>query len=398
MLTLDKIYHAHYILKDVARKTDLIPAFKLKPGKEVWLKTENLQNTGSFKLRGAYYRISQLSDEEKAKGVIACSAGNHAQGVALAAQKNGIPAVICLPEGAPISKVEATKSYGSEVCLVPGVYDDAYEKAMELKEERGMTFIHPFNDELVIAGQGTIGLEILDQIEDADTVVVPIGGGGLASGVAFAIKSLRPDIRVYGVQAAGAPSMAKSLAEERIVCLEEVKTIADGIKVKEPGDNTYDLCSRYLDGIVTVNDDEIATAILALIEQHKLITEGAGAVPVAAVMFDRLPEDCKKIVCVLSGGNIDVTILSKVIERGLLKSGRSDLLAIQLEDQPGQLAQVSSLLASLGANVVSVFYEKASEGASITDCVLRISIETRDFNHIEEVRNSLKEHGFHLIG
>lgn len=398
MLTLDKIYHAHYILKDVARKTDLIPAFKLKPGKEVWLKTENLQNTGSFKLRGAYYRISQLSDEEKAKGVIACSAGNHAQGVALAAQKNGIPAVICLPEGAPISKVEATKSYGSEVCLVPGVYDDAYEKAMELKEERGMTFIHPFNDELVIAGQGTIGLEILDQIEDADTVVVPIGGGGLASGVAFAIKSLRPDIRVYGVQAAGAPSMAKSLAEERIVCLEEVKTIADGIKVKEPGDNTYDLCSRYLDGIVTVNDDEIATAILALIEQHKLITEGAGAVPVAAVLFDRLPEDCKKIVCVLSGGNIDVTILSKVIERGLLKSGRSDLLAIQLEDQPGQLAQVSSLLASLGANVVSVFYEKASEGASITDCVLRISIETRDFNHIEEVRNSLKEHGFHLIG
>ncbi len=398
MLTLDKIYHAHYILKDVARKTDLIPAFKLKPGKEVWLKTENLQNTGSFKLRGAYYRISQLSDEEKAKGVIACSAGNHAQGVALAAQKNGIPAVICLPEGAPISKVEATKSYGSEVCLVPGVYDDTYEKAMELKEERGMTFIHPFNDELVIAGQGTIGLEILDQIEDADTVVVPIGGGGLASGVAFAIKSLRPDIRVYGVQAAGAPSMAKSLAEERIVCLEEVKTIADGIKVKEPGDNTYDLCSRYLDGIVTVNDDEIATAILALIEQHKLITEGAGAVPVAAVMFDRLPEDCKKIVCVLSGGNIDVTILSKVIERGLLKSGRSDLLAIQLEDQPGQLAQVSSLLASLGANVVSVFYEKASEGASITDCVLRISIETRDFNHIEEVRNSLKEHGFHLIG
>lgn len=249
MLTLDKIYHAHYILKDVARKTDLIPAFKLKPGKEVWLKTENLQNTGSFKLRGAYYRISQLSDEEKAKGVIACSAGNHAQGVALAAQKNGIPAVICLPEGAPISKVEATKSYGSEVCLVPGVYDDAYEKAMELKEERGMTFIHPFNDELVIAGQGTIGLEILDQIEDADTVVVPIGGGGLASGVAFAIKSLRPDIRVYGVQAAGAPSMAKSLAEERIVCLEEVKTIADGIKVKEPGDNTYDLCSRYLMGL-----------------------------------------------------------------------------------------------------------------------------------------------------
>ncbi len=397
MLTLDKIYHARYILRDVARETDLILAPGIKPGKNVYLKTENLQNTGSFKLRGAYYKISQLSDEEKSHGVIACSAGNHAQGVALAATANGIDSVICLPEGAPISKVEATKKYGAQVCLVPGVYDDAYNRALELRDEKGYTFIHPFNDEMVIAGQGTIGLEILDQLDKAQAVVVPIGGGGLASGIAFAVKSLRPDIKVYGVQAEGAASMAASLNEERVVCLEEVTTIADGIKVKEPGDNTFALCREYLDGIVTVSDDEIATAILTLIEQQKLIAEGAGAVSVAAVMFDKLPEDLDNIVCVVSGGNIDVTILSKVIERGLMKSGRSDTLAIQLEDRPGQLQAVSGILASLNANVVSVFYEKASEGSSITACVLRINIETRDAAHIAQVRQTLAEKGFTVL-
>ena len=397
MLTLDKIYHARYILRDVARETDLILAPGIKPGKNVYLKTENLQNTGSFKLRGAYYKISQLSDEEKSHGVIACSAGNHAQGVALAATANGIDSVICLPEGAPISKVEATKKYGAQVCLVPGVYDDAYNRALELRDEKGYTFIHPFNDEMVIAGQGTIGLEILDQLDKAQAVVVPIGGGGLVSGIAFAVKSLRPDIKVYGVQAEGAASMAASLNEERVVCLEEVTTIADGIKVKEPGDNTFALCREYLDGIVTVSDDEIATAILTLIEQQKLIAEGAGAVSVAAVMFDKLPEDLDNIVCVVSGGNIDVTILSKVIERGLMKSGRSDTLAIQLEDRPGQLQAVSGILASLNANVVSVFYEKASEGSSITACVLRINIETRDAAHIAQVRQTLAEKGFTVL-
>ncbi len=397
MLTLDKIYHARYILKDTARMTDLIYAPKIKKGLNVYLKTENLQNTGSFKLRGAYYKISQLTEEEKSHGVVACSAGNHAQGVALAAKQAKIPAIICLPEGAPISKVEATRSYGADVRLVPGVYDDTYGEALRLESEHGYTFIHPFNDELVIAGQGTIGLEILDQIEDADAVVVPVGGGGLISGVAYAIKQLRPDIKVYGVQSEGAASMAASLNEEKIVCLDEVITIADGIKVKEPGDNTFSLVRDYVDDIVTVNDDEIATAILTLIEQHKLITEGAGAVPVAAVMFDKIPAEHKNVVCVLSGGNIDVTILSKVIERGLMKSGRSDTLVIRLEDKPGQLSQVSTLLASLGANVDSVFYEKASEGTSITDCVLRINVETRNHEHIGFIRDALKEQGFMLL-
>lgn len=397
MLSLETIYHAKYVLKDIIRQTDLIPAPKIKSGVNVYLKTENLQHTGSFKIRGASYKISQLSEEEKRHGVIACSAGNHAQGVALAAQKCNIPAVICLPEGAPISKVEATRAYGAEVVLVPGVYDDAYAKAISLRDEKGYTFIHPFNDELVIAGQGTIGLEILDQLDNVDAVVVPIGGGGLISGVAYAIKTLRPDVKVYGVQSAGAPSMLNSLEHEQITCLEHVQTIADGIKVKEPGDHTFDLCRQYVDQIVTVTDDEVAGAILKLIETQKLITEGAGAVSVAAVMYDKIPVEGKNVVCILSGGNIDVTILSKVIERGLLKAGRSDTLAIQLEDRPGQLAKVSKLLASLNANVVSVFYDKASEGSSITDCVLRINIETRDADHIREVHQALAENGFSLL-
>lgn len=397
MLTLDKIYHASYVLKDVARKTDVLYAPKINPDANVYLKTENLQNTGSFKLRGAYYKISSLSEEEKKHGVIACSAGNHAQGVAFAATKNRIPSVICLPDGAPISKVEATKGYGAQVVLVPGVYDDAYNKALELQKEKGYTFIHPFDDEDVIAGQGTIGLEILSQLPQADAVVVPVGGGGLISGIAFAIKSLNPKIKVYGVQAEGAASMVESLKEEEIVQLERVNTIADGIKVKEPGNHTFDLCQKYVDDIVTVSDDEVAGAILSLIENQKLITEGAGAVSVAAVMFNKLPVKGKNVVCVLSGGNIDVTILSKVIERGLLKSGRSDTLVIQLEDKPGQLQGVSAIIAKYGANVTSVNYEKASEGSNITDCVLRINLETRNFEHILAVRQGLEQAGFKLI-
>ena len=266
MLTLDKVYHAKHVLKEVLRPTQVISAPKINPKGNVFLKTENLQITGSFKVRGAYYKISQLTEEEKSHGVIACSAGNHAQGVALAAQKNGIKAVICLPDGAPISKVEATRSYGAEICLVEGVYDDAYNKAIQLKEENNYTFIHPFDDENVIAGQGTIGLELIEQVPDLDAVVVPVGGGGLISGVAFALKSLNPNIKVYGVQASGAPSMVESLAENKIKCLDSVSTIADGIKVKEPGEHTFEYCKKYVDDIVTVTDDEVSSAILALIE------------------------------------------------------------------------------------------------------------------------------------
>ena len=397
MLTLDKVYHASYVLKEVIRNTDVISAPKIRSGCNLYLKTENLQVTGSFKVRGAYYKISQLSEEEKKRGVIACSAGNHAQGVALAATKSGISSLICLPDGAPISKVEATKSYGAQVCLVKGVYDDAYNRALQLKEECGYTFIHPFNDPDVIAGQGTIGLEILDQIKDLDAVVVPIGGGGLISGVAFAIKSLRPDIKVYGVQATGAPSMLNSVAHSRIERLDSVSTIADGIAVKQPGDLTFELCQKYVDEIVSVNDDEISTAILALIEQHKMIAEGAGAVAVAAVMFDKVPVQGKNVCALVSGGNIDVTILSRVIKRGLLMTGRNHAMSIELPDKPGQLAHVSAIISSLGANVIAVHHERSNEGSDVTGCFLRVEIETRNFDHIQQIRNRLTSEGFKLF-
>ena len=397
MLTLDKIYQASFVLKDVVRKTSLQPAPSINPKAEVYLKTENLQLTGSFKVRGAGFKISQLSSEEKAKGVIACSAGNHAQGVALAAQKYGIKAVICLPDGAPISKVEATKSYGAEVVMVPGVYDDAYNHALKLRDEMGYTFVHPFDDEEVIAGQGTIGLEILNELENIDAVVVPIGGGGLISGIAYAIKHLSPKTKVYGVQAEGAASMFKAIKEGKRGKLSSISTFADGIAVKEPGENTFAVCSKYVDEIVTVSEDETSSAILALIEQHKMIAEGAGAVAVAAVMFNKLPVANKRVVCVVSGGNIDVTILSRVIERGLLTSGRTCNLCIELMDKPGQLREVSTIFAELGANVISVHHERASEKMNINGCFLRIVLETKNYEHIAQVKHALVEAGFRIV-
>ncbi len=397
MLQISEIFNAAAVLKGVARKTSLIPAPKVNPDAEVFLKTENLQLTGSFKLRGAYYKISQLSDQEKAKGVIACSAGNHAQGVALGAQRNGINAVICLPAGAPISKVEATRSYGAEVCLVPGVYDDAYARAIELQKEHGYTFVHPFDDPKVIAGQGTIGLEVLEQMPDVEAVVVPIGGGGLISGVAFAIKTLRPEIKVYGVQSSGAPSMAASLQEGHIARLGEVSTIADGIAVKEPGVNTFEMCNRYVDEVVTVSDDEIAAAILALIEQQKIVSEGAGAVSVAAVMYNKVPVKGKKVVCLVSGGNIDVNTLSRVITRGLSKSGRNYTFSIDLADKPGQLSGVCNVIADAGGNIISVSHERINTSAEINGCTIRIELETRDTSHIASIREALAEKGYKVL-
>ena len=396
MITLDKIYHASYVLQNVIRRTDLISAPKINPGSNIFLKPENLQLTGSFKIRGAYCKISQLSDEEKAKGVVACSAGNHAQGVALGAAKNNIKSIICLPDCAPISKVEATRSYGAEICMVEGVYDDAYQKALQLKEEKGYTFIHPFDDEAVIAGQGTIGLELINQLSNIDAVIVPIGGGGLISGVAYAIKSLNPNIKIYGVQSSGAPSMYNSINHGKIERLAEVSTIADGISVKEPGVNTFDICSKYVDDIVTVTDDEVSSAILTLIEQHKLIAEGAGAVAVAAAMFNKVPIQGKNTICLVSGGNIDVNILDRVIKRGLLTSGRSYMLNVELIDKPGQLLYISRIIAEKGGNVIGVHHERANATMDINGCFLRINMETRNFEQIEEIKKALLDAGFRI--
>lgn len=397
MLTLDKVYHAAFVLKDIARKTDMIAAPRLSADSSLYLKTENLQVTGSFKVRGAYYKISQLPEEAREKGVIACSAGNHAQGVALAATRMGIKSIVCMPDGAPIMKVESTKQLGAEVCLVAGAYDDAHDRAVQLQEETGMCLIHPYDDEQVIAGQGTIGLEILDQLPDVDAVIVPVGGGGLISGVAFAIKSLRPEVKVYGVQAAGAASMFNAKRSHEYQTLDSVDTFADGIAVKTPGILTFEMVEKYVDDIVTVSEDETAAAILSLIENQKLITEGAGAVAVAAALFDKLPIRGKKTVCLLSGGNIDVNILSRVITRGLVMSGRTTNLMIALEDKPGQLQQVSAIVSNCGGNVVSVLYDRSDANMAISSCFLKLGLETRNAEQIDEIKRALTNAGFNLV-
>ena len=396
-IDIEEIYRAKDVLKDVATHPELIGPTKIVPDAQVYLKPECLQNTGSFKLRGAYYKISQLSEEEKSRGVIACSAGNHAQGVALGAKHNGIKAVICLPAGAPISKVEATRSYGAETVLVPGVYDDAYAKAIELRDKHGYTFVHPFDDPLVIAGQGTIGLEILEEMPDVDAIIVPIGGGGLISGLAFAVKTLRPECKVYGVQAAGAASMEQSIKAGKILHLDTVATVADGIKVKEPGVNTFDMCQTYVDDIVTVTEDQIANAILTLIEKYKLVSEGAGAVAVAAAMSGKLPLAGKKVVCLVSGGNIDVTNLNRVITRGLTVQGRLATFTIEVSDEPGTLSRVCGLIAEHGGNVLSVTHERMTAASSINSCNIHLELETRNCEHIELIKKALADAGFRVL-
>lgn len=397
MLTLDLVYKASTVLQGVIHPTALIQTDKLNPHCNVYLKPENLQTTGSFKVRGAGFKISQLSDEQKEHGVIACSAGNHAQGVALAARRYGIPALICMPSGAPISKVESTREMGADICLVPGVYDDAYKRAIQLNEEKHMTFIHPFDDEQVIAGQGTVGMEILADNPDIDVVFVPIGGGGLASGVAYAVKTLKPSVRVIGVQAEGAASMVASLEHNQIETLPSVLTIADGIAVKEPGVHTFELCQKYVDEIVTVTEDEICAAILALIEHHRLIAEGAGAVSVAAAMFGKANIAGCNVCCIVSGGNIDVTILSRVINRGLMKGGRTTQMLIEMPDRPGSLQGLCSVISRFGANIISIHHERNGESPDVNSCNLRMVLETRNAGHIRDIHIGIEAAGYQIL-
>ncbi len=397
MLQLDKVYEAQKILSQIARKTNLVHSKFLSCKNNVYLKSENLQLTGSFKLRGAYYKISKLDEVQRQKGVIACSAGNHAQGVALASQKNNIKATIFIPSTAPISKVEATRSYGADIKLIDGVYDDAYRASVEFQKQTGGVFIHPFDDIDVIAGQGTIALEIFEQLKEIDAIVVPIGGGGLISGVAATIKQLKPDCKVIGVQAQRANSMFQSIEEHKRIELKNVNTFADGTAVKLPGELTYAFCEKYVDEIVTVSEDEIASAVLALMEKEKMVSEGSGALSVAAVMFNKIKLENKNIACLVSGGNIDVNILSRVINRALLKTGRLSNLTIELLDKPGQLKEVSSIIADLGANVIRVRHNQGGEGTDINDCYLKISMETRDFEHFYAIKNALIAKGYNIL-
>ena len=394
MLTFKMIQEAREALVGVARTTPLNPTKSL--GKNIYIKCENLQLTGAFKLRGAYNKLRTLSEEERARGVIACSAGNHAQGIALSATKLGIKSVICMPAGAPISKVEATKNYGAEVVLVPGVYDDAAAEAKRLCAEEGYTFAHPFNDPYVIAGQGTIGLEILEQLPEVDQIVVPIGGGGLIAGVACAVKHLKPSCKIIGVQAEGAASMWVSRNSGKITELSSVSTIADGIAVKVPGDLTFELCEKYVDEIVTVKDSEIAAAIMTLMEDQKIVSEGAGATTVAAVLFGKVSAADKKTVCLVSGGNVDVTMLSRIITKGLTKSGRITNLTTKVADKPGELNRLLSYVAQAGANVISIHHDREAQQSEVIACVVSLTMETRDRQHAQEIRDMLQTKGYPL--
>lgn len=393
MLSLAMIYDAKKTLNGVANVTPLVHSKFINSEGEVHIKCENMQVTGSFKVRGAYYKMTNLSDEEKQKGIIACSAGNHAQGVALAAQKEGVKAVICMPSNAPLAKVQATESYGADVVLVSGVYDDAATKAIELQKEKDYTFLHPFNDHYVMAGQGTVGLEIIEQLDDVDVVLVPIGGGGLASGIAFAIKQIKPTCQVIGVQAEGAASMLNSLKQGMASKLSEVKTIADGIAVKETGNITFEYCKEHLDGVITVTEDEISSAILFLLEKHKMVAEGAGAVSVAAAMYNKIDLKDKKAVCVLSGGNVDINMLHRVIDKGLQVNGRLTKFIVVMLDTPGQLQKFSEIVAEEGGNIFSISHDRTAKDVALGDCVVNITIETRDKNHSLEIMQQLRDKG-----
>ena len=395
MLTLEMIQDAQAALRGIARRTPLEGAPKI--GENLYIKSENLQLTGAFKLRGAYNKIRSLTPDEAERGVIACSAGNHAQGIALSATKLGIKSIICMPAGAPISKVEATKGYGAEVVLVPGVYDDAAREANRLAELHGYTFAHPFNDPYVIAGQGTIGLEILEQLPDVEQVVCPIGGGGLISGIAFAIKSLKPDCEVIGVQAGTVASMYETRRAGKVTTVADGDTIADGIHVLTPGELTFELCQKYVDEIVTVSEDEIAAAILALMEGQKTVAEGAGATPVAACMFGKVDTSSKKTVCVVSGGNVDVTTLSRIITKGLTKSGRIAEISTKVVDKPGSLIQVLQVVSDCGANILSVNHEREDKDSDVGACIVSMVLETRNQEHVDQIKAAMASKGYSLL-
>lgn len=394
-VTLDMIKDARRAMQGIVRNTPLDPAPHV--GRNIYIKAENLQLTGSFKLRGAYNKIRSLTSEEAARGVIACSAGNHAQGIAYSASMLGIRSTICMPAGAPLSKVESTKGYGAEVVLVPGVYDDAAREARRLAQEHGYTFAHPFDDPLVIAGQGTIGLEILEQLPQVEQVIVPIGGGGLISGIAVAIKTLKPSCRIIGVQAAKAASMYLSQIEGAPVELTSVATIADGIAVKKPGELTFALCQRYVDEIITVSEGEIACAILRLIEGQKTVAEGAGAAAVAAALFGKVDTLGRPTVCVVSGGNVDVTTLSRIVTRGLTKSGRIMELRTEISDNPGSLVHLLQIVADTGANVVNIDHARAVQSSDVGMCLVTLALETRDRDHIRQIRDAMFQAGYYLL-
>ncbi|MDY5479105.1 MAG: threonine ammonia-lyase [Peptostreptococcus porci] len=396
-VTLKDIQDAREVIKDIILETDILENVRLseKTGARVFYKCENLQRTGSFKVRGACNKIASLTEEEKSHGVIASSAGNHAQGVALGAKQAGIKATICMPANAPLSKVAATKSYGANVVLNGNVYDDALAKAKELQAETGATFLDPFNDKYVIAGQGTIGLEIFEQRNgEVDTVIVPIGGGGIIAGIATALKGLNPDIKIIGVQTANIPSMKVSFEAGKVTSAFNDITIADGIAVKTPGDLTFDIISKNVDQVITVTEEEIAEAILFMMENQKLVSEGAGAVSTAALLSGKyVTKKGENVVCVVSGGNIDINTLYRIMSVALKKQGRRISFIAEIPDVPGSLSKLVSIIANNGANILNISQEKLAEGKFVKKQIVEATIETIDFDQINRIKSDFIENG-----
>ena len=384
-------------LSKVLLKTSLIhsPIFSKESGNEVFIKPENLQKTGSFKIRGAYNKITNLSDEEKKKGVIASSAGNHAQGVAYGAKESGIKAVIVMPKSTPLIKVESTKQYGAEVILHGDVYDDAFKKAKELEEKKGYVFVHPFDDKDVIYGQGTITLEILEELPETDIILVPIGGGGLISGIACAAKILKPEIKIIGVEPDGAASAYEAIKEDKVVELKEANTIADGTAVKKIGNTTFEYIKKYVDEIITVSDYELMESFLLLVEKHKIIAENSGILSLAALK--KLKEKNKKVVSVVSGGNIDVLMISSMINKGLIRRDRIFNFSVNIPDKPGELAKVVDLIAQQGANVVKLEHNQFKNLSRFKDIELQITVETNGSEHIQKLTQAFEEKGYEIV-
>jgi threonine dehydratase len=395
-VSIENIYAAEKKLQSVIKKTELIesPVFSNECGNRVFIKPENLQVTGAFKIRGAFNKLSQLSDEEKSRGVIASSAGNHAQGIGYAAQLLGIKATVVMPATTPIIKVEATRNYGADVVLYGDSYDEAYKKARELEAEHNYVFVHPFDDLDVIIGQGTVALEILNELEDVDEILVPIGGGGLVSGIAFAAKMLKPTIRIIGVEPEGACCIKESLANNHVIELDKVDTIADGAAVKRPGSLTFEFIREFVDEVITVSDFDIAEAILLLIEKHKLITEGAGALSLAGLK--KLSSKNKKVVCLVSGGNIDILTISAIINKALVFRGRLFCFTINLPDKPGELLHVAKIISELNANVIKLDHNQSKVMDSFKQVQLEVTVETNGHSHVEEIEAAFKRNGIEI--
>lgn len=383
-------------LQKVLLPTHLIysPIFSEESGNQVYIKPENLQKTGAFKIRGAYNKINKLTEEEKKRGVIASSAGNHAQGVAYAARELGIKAVIVMPKTTPLIKVQSTKKYGAEVVLYGDVYDDAYQKAKELEAQEGYVFVHPFDDIDVLEGQGTIALEILEEMPDAEVIVVPIGGGGLISGIAAAAKMIKPDIKIIGVEPSGAASATEALKKNKVVTLPEANTIADGTAVKRIGDLTFNCIKQYVDEVVTVDDYELTEAFLLLAEKHKIIAENSGILPLAALK--KLSERGKKVVPVVSGGNIDVLMISSMIGKGLISRDRIFNFAVSIPDRPGELAKITHIIADVGANIVKLAHNQFKNLSRFRDKEVLITVETNGTDHVQALVEAFAAKGYEV--